>query len=163
FADYVGKSVRKGEPLFTIYSPDLVATQQEYLLALKSRNVLKNSAFPDIANSSMNLLAATRERLHLWDVTDEELQRLEKEGTVKRAIAIYSPVNGVVTERTAYHHGTFVDPEKDLFTIVDLSHVWVLGEVYEYELPFVRVGQLADVDFPSAANAKSLRGRVSFV
>jgi membrane fusion protein, copper/silver efflux system len=163
FADYVGKSVQKGEPLFTIYSPDLVSTEQEYLLALKSRNILKNSSFPDIATGSTNLLAATRERLHLWDVTDEEIQRLEKDGTVKHAITVYSPVNGVVTDRAAYHHGTFVDPEKDLFTIVDLSQVWVLGEVYEYELPFVRVGQLAEVDFPYAANTKTLHGRVSFV
>ena len=163
FADYVGKSVRKGEPLFTIYSPDLVSTQQEYLLALKSRNILVNSSFPDIATGSANLLAATRQRLHLWDVTDEEIQRLEKDGTVKRAITVNSPVNGVVTERTAYHHGTFVDPEKDLFTIADLSRVWVLGEVYEYELPFVKVGQWADVDFPYAAAAKTLRARVNFV
>ena len=163
FADYVGKSVRKGEPLFTIYSPDLVSTQQEYLLALKSRNILRNSSFPDIASGSANLLAATRQRLQLWDVTDEEIQRLEKDGTVKRATALNSPVNGVVTERTAYQHGTFVDPEKDLFTIADLSRVWVLADVYEYELPFVKVGQMADVDFPSADNAKTLRGRVSFV
>jgi multidrug efflux pump subunit AcrA (membrane-fusion protein) len=162
-ADYVGKSVRKGEPLFTIYSPDLVSTQQDYLLALKSRNILVNSSFPDIATGSANLLAATRQRLHLWDVTDAEIQRLEKDGTVKRALAINSPVNGVVTERTAYHHGTFVDPEKDLFTIADLSRVWVLGEVYEYEFPFIKVGQFADVDFPYGADAKKLRGRVSFV
>ena len=163
FADYVGKSVQKGDPLFTIYSPDLVSTQQEYLLALKSKNMLKNSSLPDIASGATNLLAATRERLHLWDVTDEEIQRLEHDGTVKHAITVYSPISGVVTERAAYHHGTFVDPEKDLFTIVDLSQVWVLGEVYEYELPFVRVGQLADVDFPYAANSKTLRGRVSFI
>lgn len=163
FADYVGKPVRRGEALFTIYSPDLVATQQEYLLALKSRNALKDSSFPDIARGSDNLLAATKERLRLWDVTEEEIQRLEQEGKVKKAIAVYSPVTGIVTERAAYHHGTFVEPEKDLFTIVDLSRVWVLGEIFENELPFVRVGQAAEVDFPSAANAKTLHGRVSFV
>jgi membrane fusion protein, copper/silver efflux system len=162
FADYVGKQVRRGEPLFTIYSPDLVATQEEHLLALKSQNVLKNSSLPDIARGSSNLLAASRERLRLWDVTEEEIKRLETEGKVKKAIAVYSPVDGIVTERAAYHHGTFVDPEKELFTIVDLSRVWVLADVYEHELPFVRIGQAAEVDFP-AAGAKTLHGRVSFV
>src|SRR5437588_492827 len=138
FADSVGKPVRAGDPLFTIYSPDLVATQQEYLLALKSRKVLKDSSFPWIADGSDNLLDAARSRLRLWDVSAEEIQRPEKEGVVKRAIEVYSPVTGIVTERKAYHHGTFVNSEMDLYTIVDLSQVWVLGEVYESELQYVR-------------------------
>jgi RND family efflux transporter MFP subunit len=163
FADSVGKAVRKGDALFTIYSPDLVATQQEYLLALKSRKMLKDSSFPWIADGSDNLLDAARSRLRLWDVSEEEIQRLEKEGVVKRAIEIYSPVNGIVTERKAYHHGTFVNSEMDLFTIVDLSQVWILGDVYEYELPYVKVGQQAEVDFPYSTTAKALHGHVDFV
>lgn len=163
YANYIGKPIRRGEPLFTIYSPDLVSTQQEYLLALKSRGVLSKSSFPDIARGSDNLVAATRERLHLWDITDEEIKRLETEGTAKRAIAVDSPVSGIVTERAAYHHGTFVSPEMELFTIVDLSEVWVLGEIYEYELPFVRIGQLAEVSFPYASAARTLHGRVNFI
>jgi len=163
FADSVGKPVRAGDPLFTIYSPDLVATQQEYLLALKSRKVLKDSAFPWVANGSENLLDAARSRLRLWDVSEEEIQRLEKEGVVKRAIEVYSPVNGIVTERKAYHHGTFVNPEMDLFMIVDLSQVWVLGEVYESELQYVKVGQQAEVDFPYSSTTKSLHGHVDYV
>jgi membrane fusion protein, copper/silver efflux system len=163
YANYIGKPVRRGEPLFTIYSPDLVSTQQEYLLALKSRTVLSKSSFPEIARGSDNLVAAARERLRLWDITEDEIKRLEQEGTVKRAIAVYSPVSGIVTARAAYHHGTFVDPEMELFTIIDLSEVWVLGEIYEYELPFVRVGQLAEVSFPYAVPAKTLHGKVSFI
>lgn len=163
YADYVGKAVTRGEPLFTIYSPDLVATQQEYLLALRSRNVLSKSSFPEIARGSVNLLAASRERLRLWDVTNSEIERLEQEGTVKKALAVYSPVTGIVTQRAAYHHGTFVNPEMDLFTIVDLSRVWVLGEVYEYELPFVRLGQGAEVNFPYTSSARTLHGRISFI
>src|SRR6266481_7813366 len=163
FADSVGKSVRAGDPLFTIYSPDLVATEQDFLLALRSRSLLKGSTVASAAQGSENLIAAARERLHLWDVTDQEIQRLETEGTMKRAIAVYSPVTGVVMERAAYRHGTFVDPTKDLFTIVDLSRVWVLGEVYETDLPFIRTGQSAEIELPYSGGGKKFRGRVDFI
>ena len=112
FADSVGKPVRAGDPLFTIYSPDLVATEQDFLLALRSRDLLRTSTVASAAQGSENLIAAARERLRLWDVTDQEIQSLETEGKVKRAITVYSPVTGVVMERAAYHHGTFVDPYK---------------------------------------------------
>lgn len=119
FADSVGKPVRAGDALFTIYSPDLLATQQDFLLALKSRDLLRNSTVASAAIGSENLIVAARERLRLWDVSEQEIQSLEAEGKVKRAITVYSPVTGIVMERAAYHHGTFVDPTKDLFTIVD--------------------------------------------
>ncbi len=163
FADSVGKSVRAGDPLFTIYSPDLVATEQDFLLALKSRELLRTSTVASAAQGSENLIAAARERLRLWDVTDQEIQRLETEGKMKRAIAVYSPVTGVVMERAAYHHGTFVDPSKDLFTIVDLSRVWVLGEVYETDLPFIRTGQAAEIELPYSGGGKKIGGRVDFI
>jgi membrane fusion protein, copper/silver efflux system len=163
FADSVGKSVHAGEPLFTIYSPDLVATEQDYLLALRSRDLLKTSTVASAAQGSENLIAAARERLRLWDVTDQEIRSLETEGKVKRAIAVYSPVSGVVIERAAYHHGTFVDPTKDLFTIVDLSRVWVLGEVYETDIPFVKAGQAAEIELPYSGGGRKIRGRLSFI
>jgi len=163
FADSVGKSVRAGEPLFTIYSPDLVATEQDYLLALRSRDLLRTSTVASAAQGAENLIAAARDRLRLWDVTDQEIRSLETGGKVKRAIAIYSPVTGVVMERAAYHHGTFVDPSKDLFTIVDLSHVWVLGEVYETDMPFIKTGQPAEIELPYSGGARKLRGRVNFI
>lgn len=162
FADSVGKPVRAGDPLFTIYSPDLVATEQDFLLALKSRELLRTSTVASAAQGSENLIAAARERLRLWDVTDQEIQRLETEGKMKRAIAVYSPVTGVVTERAAYHHGTFVDPSKDLFTIVDLSRVWVLGEAYETDLPFIRTGQAAEIELPYSGGGRKIRGRCRF-
>ncbi len=163
FADSVGKPVRAGEPLFTIYSPDLVATEQDFLLALKSRELLRTSTVASAAQGSENLIAAARERLRLWDVTDQEIRRLETEGKMKRAIAVYSPVTGVVMERAAYHHGTFVDPSKDLFTIVDLSRVWVLGEAYETDLPFIRTGQAAEIELPYSGGGRKIRGRVDFI
>ena len=163
FADSIGKAVRAGDPLFTIYSPDLVATEQDFLLALRSRTLLRGSTVASSAQGSENLIAAARERLRLWDVTDEDIQSLETEGKVKHAITVYSPVTGVVMERAAYHHGTFVDPTKDLFMIVDLSHVWILGEVYETDLPFVRIGQPAEIELPYAGGGRNLRGRVDFI
>jgi Cu(I)/Ag(I) efflux system membrane fusion protein len=163
FADSVGKPVRAGEPLFTIYSPDLVATEQDYLLALKSRDLLRASTVASAARGSENLIAAAKERLRLWDVSEQEIQNLETGGKVKRAITVYSPVSGVVMERAAYHHGTFVDPTKDLFTIVDLSHVWILGELYETDMPFVRSGQAAEIELPYSGGGKTLRGRVDFI
>ena len=163
FADSVGKPVRAGEPLFTIFSPDLVATQQDFLLALKSRTLLRESTLASASQGSENLISAARERLRLWDVSEREIQTLETEGKIKRAITVSSPITGVVTERTAYHHGTFVDPTKDLFTIVDLSQVWVLGEVYEADLPLIRTGQNAEVELPYSPGGRTIRGRVDFI
>ena len=140
-----------------------MATEQDFLLALKSRELLRTSTVASAAQGSENLIAAARERLRLWDVTDQEIQRLETEGKMKRAIAVYSPVTGVVMDRAAYHHGTFVDPSKDLFTIVDLSRVWVLGEVYETDLPFIRTGQAAEIELPYSGGGKKIGGRVDFI
>src|ERR1700689_564883 len=163
FADSVGKPVHAGDALFTIYSPDLVATEQDFLLALKSRSLLRDSTVASAAQGSENLIAAARERLRLWDVTDQQIQSLETEGKVTHAIAVYSPVTGIVMERTAYHHGTVVDSSKDLFTIVDLSGIWVLGELYETDIPFIRVGQAAEIELPYSGGGRKLRGHVDFI
>lgn len=163
FADFLGKPVKRGDPLFTIYSPDLVATQQEYLLALRSANILKDSSFPWISAGSKNLLEAARRRLRLWDVSEEEIQQLEREGQPKRALTICSPVSGVVTERAAYHHGKYVTPEIDLYTIVDLSTVWVLGEVYESDLPYINLGQTVQVEFPYTGGMTDRSGKIVFI
>ena len=163
FADSVGKPVQAGDALFTIYSPDLVATEQDFLLALKSRALLRDSTVASAAQGSENLISAARERLRLWDVTDQQIQSLETEGKVTHAIEVYSPVSGVVMERTAYHHGTFVDSSKDLFTIVDLSRIWVLGELYETDIAFIRTGQSAEIELPYSGGGRKLRGRVDFI
>src|SRR5207244_10960056 len=163
FVDYVGKEVKRGEPLFTIYSPDLVATQQEYLLALKSNALLKDSAFPWVSSGSNNLVEAARQRLLLWDIASEEIQSLEQRGEVKRALTILAHVNGVVTERQAYHHGRYVTPEMDLYTIVDLSTVWVLGQVNESDLSLIRPDQMVQIELPYSSNLNRRQGRVVFI
>jgi RND family efflux transporter MFP subunit len=163
FVDFVGKPVRKGEVLFTIYSPDLVATQEEYLLALQARKELGESSFSQVADGSRRLVESARRRLELWDMTGSQIEALEREGKVTRTVAIHSPVDGIVTERAAYHHGRYVTPELDLYTIVDLSRVWVLADVYEYEVPFMKEGAAAEIELPYAGEGKPLRGRVTFV
>jgi RND family efflux transporter MFP subunit len=162
FVDFVGASVKKGQPLFTIYSPDLVSSQEEYLVALRARDELGGSSFERVSEGSRALLASARRRLELWDLTDEQIAALEKEGKVSRTVTVASRVSGVVTERAAYHHGRTVTPDMDLYTIVDLSRVWVQAAVYESEAPFVSVGQLAEVTLPFAEQ-KALQGRVAFV
>jgi len=163
FVDFIGASVRKGQPLFTIYSPDLVSSQEEYLLALRARNELAGSSFERVSEGSRTLLESARRRLELWDMTAAQIEALEKKGKVSRTVTVFSPVNGVVTERMAYHHGKTVTPDVDLYTVVDLSRVWVQADVYEYEIPYVRVGHLAEIALPYESDKKSLRGKVTFI
>ena len=163
FVDYVGKVVKAGDPLFTIYSPDLVATQEEYLLALRARRQFAESSFAGVSSRANSLLEAARSRLELWDITPAQISSIEREGKARRALTIYSPVGGIVTERAAYHHGRFVNPEMDLYTIADLSTVWINGEVYEYELPFIKTGLSAKIEFPYDGGKSTLRGKAAYV
>jgi RND family efflux transporter MFP subunit len=160
--DFVGKPVSRGQALFTVYSPDLVATQKEYLLALKAQAQLSQSTFVETRDGATSLLAATRERLRLWDVTDAQVADLVKTGEPKKILASYSPFSGVVLERNAFP-GQYVTPEMRLFKIADLSTIWVIGQVFEYEAPFIKVGQAVDIQFPYAQAGRSLTGRVTFI
>ncbi len=162
FADFVGKEVKAGDPLFTIYSPELVSTQEEFLIAVRAQKELKDAPYAEVSSGAASLVKAARERLRLWDVSEEEVAALEKEGKVKREVTIYSPAAGTVTERAAYHHGRFVSPELDLYTITDLSSVWMLAEVFEFEVPYVRLGQEAVVRL-SYTPGKTYTGKVSFI
>jgi Cu(I)/Ag(I) efflux system membrane fusion protein len=141
-ADFTGKYVSKGEALAYLYSPELYATQQEYLLALRASQSLGTSGVSSVAQGGQDLLSAARQRLLLWEITPADIERIEKNGQPIRALPVYAPISGYVTARTAYH-GMKVMPADTLFDILDLSHVWVLADVYEYELPRLSVGQRA--------------------
>jgi multidrug efflux pump subunit AcrA (membrane-fusion protein) len=143
-ADFTGKYVDKGEALAYLYSPELYATQQEYLLALRASKSLGTSGVSSVAQGGQDLLSAARQRLILWEITPADIERIEKNGQPIRAIPVYAPISGYVTGRTAYH-GMKVMPADTLFDILDLSHVWVLADVYEYELPRLSAGQRATV------------------
>jgi Cu(I)/Ag(I) efflux system membrane fusion protein len=143
-ADFTGKYVHKGEVLALLYSPELYATEQEYLLALKASKALGTSGVASAAQGGRDLLAAARQRLLLWEITPADIERIEKNGEPIRALPVYAPISGYVTARTAFH-GMKVTSSDTLFDILDLSHVWVLADVYEYELPRLSVGQKATV------------------
>ncbi len=159
--DYVGKLVKKGQPLFTLYSPDLVSTEQEYLIARKGQEYLSKAPYADVASGADSLLRATRDRLQLWDITDAQIRTLGETGKVERTMTLYSPINGFVMSRNAYEQ-TYVTPETDLYDIADLSTIWVYVDIYEYEAPFVHVGQPASMQL-SYFPGKTYRGRVTYV
>ena len=162
FVDYVGKAVKRGEPLFTVYSPDLVATQKEYLLALRGADQLRSSQFAETRTGAESLVAATRERLKLWDISDAQVEELERTGQPQKALTLYSPFSGVVLERNTFA-GQYLTPEMSTFKIADLSTIWVLGQVFEYELKNIRVGQEAQVEFPYGQSTRALKGQVTFI
>ena len=162
FVDFVGKPVRRGEPLLTIYSPELVATQNEYLLALKANRQLAESAFPETRAGANSLLASTRERLRLWDITDAQIAELELTGQARRTLTLYSPFNGVVLERNTYA-GQYITPETSTAKIADLSTIWAIGQIFEYEARAVKVGDEAEIEFPYGQATRRLKGRVTFL
>lgn len=160
YVDFIGKYVKRGEPLLSIYSPELYATQQEYLLALKAVRELGGNE-GDAAVRSKALVDAVRQRLLLWDIRPEEIATLEKEGVARRDVDLYSDESGYVLAKVALH-GMRVTPADSLFDIADLSRVWVMADVYEADLPAVRLGMSATVETASAPGQK-LRGPVTFI
>ncbi len=156
-----GQPVRKGQPLLEIYSPDLVAAQQEYLLALESSKRLTTSPFPEIADGGKRLLEAARSRLRYWDISEQQINHLETTGQVKKTLTLHSPNSGIVTMKTALQ-GMRVMAGEELLQIADLSQVWVNAELYEQDLPWVKVGQSARVELPYAPG-KVLEGKVDYI
>ena len=157
----VGAYVGKGRPVAEVYSPDLVATQQEYLLALKSREQLKNSPIASIASNGEGLVASARQRLMLFGVKESQIAALEKAGKPNIRLPIYTPLSGTVIEKLV-QEGQYVNTGDVLFNIADLSKVWVEIDIFENEVPYVRVGQ--QVAIRSSADAQvASSGRISFV
>jgi Cu(I)/Ag(I) efflux system membrane fusion protein len=144
YVDYTGKMVRKGQPLLTIYSPELVAAQEEVLLALKAKKILGASPIAEVAEGGDRLLEGARRRLLLWDITPKQLETLEQTGEIKKNMVLYSPVDGFVMEKMAYK-GMSLMPGTALYKIGDLSSIWVIGDIYEYELPFIKTGDRAKI------------------
>ncbi|HKN32534.1 MAG TPA: FixH family protein [Terriglobales bacterium] len=158
FADATYQYVRKGQPLFTIYSQDLVSTEQEFLLALKNRQTLAKTQTATASNQADWLLDAARQRLRQWNVSDTEISRLEKTGEVQREITVPSPVSGYITERNALPN-QFVQPETKLYTIADLSQVWIYAQVFQTDVGRLKAGDPATVTV-DAYPGRSFRGRV---
>jgi Cu(I)/Ag(I) efflux system membrane fusion protein/cobalt-zinc-cadmium efflux system membrane fusion protein len=161
YADATYQYLRKGQPLFTIYSPDLAATEREYLVAKQNQRRVAGSTIPGVAESAASLLEAASERLKQWGVPQREIARLESTGQVQQELEVDSPVKGYITERNALPNLT-VQPETHLYTVADLSTVWVFGEVFQNDLGRIRVGERAMLTV-DAYPGRVFEGRVNFV
>jgi membrane fusion protein, copper/silver efflux system len=161
FVDFTGKEVRKGEPLLSLYSPDLLQTQQEFLLARRGRDELSASPFREAVAGSESLYQAARRRLELWDVTEGQIREIERTGRPQRALTVHAPSDGFVLARNAYARQR-VTPDTELYQIADLSSVWVLADIFEYEAPEVKLGQAATVTL-SYLPGRAYRGKVTYI
>lgn len=159
--NFVGESVKKGQPLLEIYSPELVTAQEEYLLAVRQMNSLGGSPYPSIGKNAKNLLAAARQRLLYWDLEPSQINQLARTGKVVKALTVFSPVDGVVTKKKVLA-GQFIKAGMNQYEIADLSAVWVDVEIYEYELPYIHKGMAAQMDL-SYLPGKKFQGEVLFV
>lgn len=161
FADATYKYVRKGRPLFTIYSPELATAEREYLVAKQNAKNAANSTVPGVAAGFDSLLEASADRLKQWNIPQREIARLESSGQVEQEIEIDSPASGYITERNALPNLT-VQPDTRLYTIADLSTVWVFAQVFQDDLGRVRVGEPASLTVDSYPGRK-FYGRVDFI
>jgi len=161
YVDFVGETVKKGQPLFEIYSPELVTAQEEYLLALEQNRDLKDSSYARIREGAQRLLKASHTRLRYWDLSEKQIKKIENTGTVQKTLTIYSPARGVVIKKNAFQ-GHYVKAGQNQYEITDLSKVWVDVDIYEYELPWVRKGMPAKMEL-SYIPGKIFNGNVLFV
>ncbi len=161
YVDTVGAHVSRGRPVAEVYSPDLVSAQQEYLLALKSREQFRDSPIQAISQGGDGLVSSARQRLKLLGVRDSQIRALERSGQPTILLSIYTPLSGVVIEKIALQ-GQYVNVGDPLFNIADLSSVWVEAEVYEADFPSVKIGQKAEI-FSQSYPGKTFSGKVSFV
>ncbi len=161
FVGYTGQPVQVGDPILSIYSPELVSTQNEYLLARRGEQQLQGSPFAQAANGAQTLLDAARRRLLLWDITPQQIRTLEETGKPQTSMVLHSPASGYVTMKEVYQ-GLYVTPDTELYTVTDLSHVWVLLDIYEYEIAYVRAGMPVTLTLRSQPG-QSITGTVSYI
>jgi membrane fusion protein, copper/silver efflux system len=159
-ADYTGQFIQKGQPLLTLYSPELLASQQELLLALKARDLMRHSSMAESAGNSASLVEAARRRLELFDLSRAQIEEIERTNQPVKSITLYAPSEGYITARNAFP-GQRILPETELYTITDLSRVWVMADIFEADAPQVRVEQSARIILPGAGG--SLAARVSYL
>ncbi len=147
YVNETGQFVKKGSALLEIYSPALVSAQEEFLLAQSNSLALAKSPFPSIADGAKRLLDSSRRRLKLWDISDRQIARLEKSGEVAKALTLYAPYDGIVSMKMV-REGQFIKSGMELMMLSDISKVWVYADIYEYEMPWVKVGQKAKIILP---------------
>lgn len=158
FADATYQYVRKGDPLFTIYSPELVATQEEYLLARRNQTALSGSSVDGVASGASSLTMAAEQRLRQWDIPNSEITKLQESGKAITELSINSPASGYITERNALPN-MYVEPATKLYTLADLSRVWVNAQVFQNDVGRLRRGDSSSITV-DAYPGRTFQGRI---
>ncbi len=161
YVDFTGQEVKEGQLLVDIYSPELVSTQEELLTAMKYQETLQASPFPEIGQGATSLVESTIRRLQLFDVPQHQIDELMQKKKVKKTMHVHSHHRGFVINKKA-NHGMHVIPGMGLYTLVDLSNIWVFAEIYEYELPWIKMGQEVEMTL-SYFPGKTFKGKVTFI
>ncbi|MBK7381040.1 MAG: efflux RND transporter periplasmic adaptor subunit [Ignavibacteriales bacterium] len=160
FVDYTGKYISKGQPLFEIYSPELVSTQEEYLQAIRYLKKVSNSS-DDVKNGAQELINSAKRRLLYWDISEKDIDEIEKNNTPKKTLTIYSPVNGTVVDKMVFK-GQQIMAGMELYKVADLSNVWVMADIYQVDLPWIKLGQKVDLEL-SYLPGKTYNGTVTYI
>jgi membrane fusion protein, copper/silver efflux system len=161
FVDFTGDFVKQGQPMLTIYSPEMLASQQELLLAARARDLMRDNPLASAAEHGNSLFEAARRRLELWQLKDDEIDQVLKTGQTIHSITVYAPASGFVTERKAFPNQK-VTPDSDLYTITDLSRIWIVADVFESDITSIKVGDATYVSFPSG-NTPPLGAKVTYI
>ncbi|HHT9138268.1 MAG TPA: efflux RND transporter periplasmic adaptor subunit [Candidatus Wunengus sp. YC60] len=161
FIDFTGTQVVKGESMVWLYSPDLVSTQEEYLLALETLEKVKESPLDEVINGSKSLVEASKRRLLWWGVTEKQIEELIKNKRINQHTVIYAPISGIVIEKKALE-GQYVMQGEMIYTVADLSNVWMKANIYEYEMAWIKIGHEVEVTTPTYPG-EAFIGRISFI
>lgn len=161
YVDFTGKLVEKGQPLLTLYSPEMLASQQEYLLAIRSRELMRSSPLAGTQQQSETLLEAARKRMELWDLSDAQIEEIARTGKPIKNITLYSPIGGYVMMRNAFPKQR-ITPDTELYTVADLSRVWIMADVFENEASMIQVGMQARMSL-SYGSGRKIDGVVSYI
>jgi Cu(I)/Ag(I) efflux system membrane fusion protein len=161
YVNSTGQQINKGEPLFQLYSPDLFATKQEYLLAKETFNRIKESPMIHVRKGVQSQIESARARLLLWNLTEEQIDRLDEEENMEPETVLYSPVKGFVTKK-AVVKGEYVTPEMVLYEIADLSTVWVYADIYESDLGYLQQNQEVLISF-TAYPDRTFSGKITYI
>ena len=161
FVDFTGDVVKAGQPMLTIYSPEMLASQQELVLARRARDLMKSNPLASAAEHGESLFEAAKRRLQLWDLSEDQIQQVLETGQPIRSITVRAPAGGFVTERRAFPNQK-VTPDSDLYTITDLSRLWVMAEVFESDITSIKIGDPAYIIFPNGG-PPSIAARVNYI
>ena len=161
FVDFTGDTVTQGQPMLTIYSPEMLASQQELLLAVRARDLMRNNPLASASEHSESLFQAAKRRLELWQLSEDQIQQVLITGEPIHSVTLRAPASGFVTERKAFPNQR-VTPDSDLYTITDLSRVWIVADVFESDITSIKLGDAASVIFPNGG-APTIAAKVNYI